>query len=81
MVLGPTHESRQPQPPHTRTRAHLVAQARGGRMWVWACRRCNMDQGLMSLSEWAARLGRENDPRFPRVVRLVSDLEAAGWEC
>lgn len=56
-----------------RTIAHDFPVARGGsqKVWVYACRGCNSDQGDMTFWLWAKYLARVGDERAGRVFRLA----------
>lgn len=65
-------------PPDARTLAHDEAVARGGDVnsFVWACTRCNGEQGPLSFEVWARKLGLAGDERATRVLALVAFIRA-----
>lgn len=56
-----------------RTIAHDFPVGNGGsyKVWVYACRGCNSDQGDMTFWLWARYLARYGDPRAERVFALA----------
>lgn len=61
------------QPGDMATRAHDRPVAHGGDpdVWVWACLRCNNEQGVLDFVAWARKLVRSSDRRAERVVALA----------
>lgn len=56
-----------------RTIAHDFPVGNGGsyKVWVYACRGCNSDQGDLNFFLWARWLERHGDPRAEKVYRLA----------
>lgn len=61
-----------------RTRAHIFSVRHSQRMsakeWFYGCRRCNNDQGQLSLDEWFLILAYRGDERWRRVLDLLKTL-------
>lgn len=63
-----------PHTPTTRTKAHVISIARQRDLWVYACQRCNSDQGSLTMPEWAVIMLLREDPRLPRLVKLLETV-------
>lgn len=61
------------QPRSTQSAGHDVPVWRGGSLWVYICKGCNVEQDNMTFADWAIWLERHGDRRAERV-RLVADL-------
>lgn len=55
----------------TMTKAHDRPQARGGRLWIFACYQCNQQQASRTFLQWAHVLVHYGDPRAPHVVEVA----------
>lgn len=63
----------------TPTVAHHIAVAYGGnpRVWVYACHRCNNQQGGLDFRQWSATLRAQGDDRrAEHAERLANWIEA-----
>ena len=60
-----------------RTIAHDFPVGRGGsaKVWVYACRGCNQEQGDLTFWLWAKVLDRAGDPRAGRVYKLAAIIQ------
>lgn len=67
------HKPGRPTPGDQRTKAHDAPVARGGDpdRWLWACLRCNGDQGALTFAGFARMLILSGDPRADRVVEVA----------
>lgn len=63
-----------------RTRAHLYPTRHPWRRddWFYGCRRCNHDQGHLSLEEWFLILAYRSDDRADRVLQLLKFIWNGG---
>lgn len=52
---------------NARTKDHFYPLSRGGRVTIYACRKCNGDKANLSPKEWLAVLVGRNDPRAKNV--------------
>lgn len=60
-----------------RSKAHLEdtrSRKEAGR-YIIACRKCNEDQGLMSMERWAEKLERNGDRRAPAAAAVAKLAE------
>lgn len=65
-----------------RTQGHDISVSAGGSRdrWIYICSGCNTDQGNLSFANWAWRLKRNGDPRYPLVERVAAFMkEHAPW--
>lgn len=60
-----------------RTKDHVIPQANGGKVVVWACWECNHDKGSKLLPEWHAQLAAAGDDRARHVAWFISEHYAA----
>lgn len=66
-----------------RTRAHIFSSRHSQRNtirdWFYACQRCNLDQGPLSIDEWTLILVYRGDDRAQRVLdllKILGDMQA-----
>lgn len=66
-----------------RTRAHVIAVRTHPELWVFACNRCNSDQGSLSMPQWLEVLRRDVGTdmrarsRFLHLGRLLYRIREA----
>ncbi len=70
---------------NARTRDHFYPLSRGGKVTIFACRKCNEDKASLSPTEWLAALRGKADPRAENVswflathAASIDEMEAAG---
>jgi hypothetical protein len=56
-----------------RTKDHVIPQADGGKVTVFACWQCNNDKGMRTLPMWHAHLERNGDPRAKNVAWFIAE--------
>ena len=62
-----------PEPPAQLSRGHDAPVGRGGDngVWLYICRRCNNEQGVLDFVQWGRKLLLAEDYRAERVVEVA----------
>lgn len=77
MVKHRASKTRWKVPSDHPTAAHDIATGHGGNpvVWVFACNRCNLEQGTRTFEQWARHLAYYGDERAPLVAALATFID------